>query len=56
MAWIWFADAMASCTGMMWGKRRFIDPLSSPAGLRWCGWFMLLGVPLITIGVDYMRH
>ena len=46
---IWFSDAMASYTGVLWGKGRYIDTPSHPAFLRWAGWFLLLFVPLFLI-------
>lgn len=49
MACIWFSEAMASYTGVMWGRGRFIDQRSHPTFLRWGGWFLLLVVPLILI-------
>jgi uncharacterized membrane protein YoaT (DUF817 family) len=42
---IWFSEAMASYTGVMWGSGRFIEERSHPTFLRWGGWFLLL-VPL----------
>ena len=43
---IWFSGAMASYTGVLWGRGRFIEERSHPAFLRWGGWFLLLLVPL----------
>jgi CDP-diglyceride synthetase len=49
MACIWFPDAMASYTGIMWGRGRFIEERSHPVFLRWGGWFLLLIAPLFLI-------
>jgi hypothetical protein len=46
MACIWFPDAMASYTGVLWGRGRVIDERSHPRFLRWGGWFLLLLVPV----------
>ena len=49
MACIWFSDAMASYTVVMWVSGRFIEERSCPVLLRWGGWFLLLVVPLVRI-------
>jgi CDP-diglyceride synthetase len=51
MACIWFSDAMASYTGVMWGRGRFIEKRSHPFFLRWGAWFLLLFVPLFLLGI-----
>lgn len=51
MACIWFSDAMASYTGVMWGRGRLIEERSHPVFLRWGGWFLLLVVPLVLIAI-----
>ena len=51
MACIWFSDAMAAYTGVMWGRGRFIEERSHPVFLRWGGWFLLLVVPLVLIAM-----
>lgn len=44
---IWFSEAMASYTGVIGGRGRFVEERSHPIFLRWGGWFLLLIVPLI---------
>jgi hypothetical protein len=46
---IWFSDAMAAYTGVLWGGGRPIDEQSHPTFLRWGGWFLLLFVPLFLL-------
>lgn len=49
MACIWFSDAMASYTGVAWGRGRFISERSHAGFLRWGGWFVLVFVPLMIL-------
>lgn len=51
MSCIWFSDALASYTGVMLGRGRFVDENSHPVFLRWGGWFLLLVVPLVLIAM-----
>jgi|GEM_PF-3850901 len=46
---IWFPDAMASYSGVVLGRGRYIDTPSHPVFLRWAGWFLLLIVPLFLL-------
>ena len=46
---IWFSEAMAAYTGVLWGRGRPIDERSHPTFLRWGGWFLLLFVPLFPL-------
>lgn len=55
MACIWFSDAMASYTGVVWGKGRHINEHSHPVFLRWGGWFLLLVIPLLLILLLYLK-
>ena len=52
---IWFPEAMASYTGVMWGKGRFIEERSHPTFLRWGAWFLLL-VPLLLMLMAIARR
>jgi hypothetical protein len=56
MACIWFPDAMASYSGVMWGRGRLIEERSHPVFLRWGGWFLLLLVPLGLIGLSVLSR
>ncbi len=49
MSCIWFSEAMAGYTGVLWGRGRAIDERSHPTLLRWGGWFLLLFVPLFLL-------
>jgi uncharacterized membrane protein YoaT (DUF817 family) len=49
MSSIWFSEAMAAYTGVLWGRGRPIDERSNPTFLRWGGWFLLLLVPLFLL-------
>ena len=49
MSCIWFSDAMASYTGVVWGRGRSIDEPSNPAFIRWGGWFLLSVVPIMLL-------
>jgi len=49
MSCIWFSDAMAAYTGVLWGRGRPIDEPSNPKFLRWGGWFLLLCVPVFLL-------
>lgn len=49
MSCIWFSEAMAGYTGVLWGRGRPIDERSHPTFLRWGGWFLLLFVPLFLL-------
>ena len=49
MSCIWFSDAMASYTGVFWGRGRAIDAPSNPTFLRWGGWFLLFFVPIFIL-------
>jgi hypothetical protein len=51
MACIWFPDAMASYTGVIWGMGRYVTERSHPLFIRWAGWFLLLIVPLIFMAI-----
>jgi uncharacterized membrane protein YoaT (DUF817 family) len=53
-ACIWFPDAMASYTGVLWGRGRFVGTRSHPTFVRWAGWFLLLIVPLILMAIFAM--
>ena len=56
MACIWFSDAMASYTGVMWGRGRLIEERSHPVFLRWGAWFLLLLVPLGLIAMVALKR
>jgi hypothetical protein len=55
MSCIWFPEVMATYTGALWGRGRFVDERSHPTFLRWGGWFLLLFVPLFLLILFFLN-